>query len=156
RAAINASQNEEAVLRAFRRFRRRQLLRIGINDVIRERPLEEITQEISQVADAAIQVALETAWRTSAARFGEPRTAAGQNARVTVFAFGKLGGQELNYSSDIDLMVIYDSDGETTAARKRISNQEFFDRLVVEMVRLLSAHTDLGQAYRVDLRLRPE
>jgi glutamate-ammonia-ligase adenylyltransferase len=156
RSAIGAAPNEEAVWRAFRRFRRCQLLRIGINDVIRERPLEEITQDISQVADAAIQAAMETAWRTTAGRFGEPKTPTGQSACAAVFAFGKLGGQELNYSSDIDLMMIYDQEGETAGARKRISNQEFFDRLVAEMVRLLSAHTDLGQAYRVDLRLRPE
>jgi glutamate-ammonia-ligase adenylyltransferase len=156
RSAINVAPDDEAVLRAFRRFRRRQLLRIGINDVIRERPLEEITQDISQVADAAIQVALATAWRTTAGRFGDPKTPSGQSACATVFAFGKLGGQELNYSSDIDLMVIYDQEGETADPRKTISNQEFFDRLVAEMVRLLSAHTDLGQAYRVDLRLRPE
>jgi [glutamine synthetase] adenylyltransferase / [glutamine synthetase]-adenylyl-L-tyrosine phosphorylase len=155
-SAINTASNGEAVLRAFPRFRRRQLLRIGINDVIRDRPLEEITQDISQVADAAIQVALETAWQTTASRFGEPRALAGQTACATVFAFGKLGGQELNYSSDIDLMVIYDQEGEAAGPRQRISNQEFFDRLVAEMVRLLSAHTDLGQAYRVDLRLRPE
>jgi glutamate-ammonia-ligase adenylyltransferase len=156
RSAISGAPNEVGVLRAFRRFRRQQLLRIGINDVIRERPLEEITQEISQVADAAIQVALETAWRTTAGRFGEPQTLTGQTACATVFAFGKLGGQELNYSSDIDLMVIYDQEGDTAGHRKRLSNQEFFDRLVAELVRLLSAHTDLGQAYRVDLRLRPE
>jgi glutamate-ammonia-ligase adenylyltransferase len=156
RAAVNAASNEEYVLRALRCFRRRQLLRIGINDVIRERPLEEITGDISQVADIAIQVALETAWRRVARRFGEPKTRNAQTACVTVFAFGKLGGEELNYSSDIDLMVIYDEDGETAGPRKGISNQEFFDRLVAEMVRLLSAHTDLGQAYRVDLRLRPE
>jgi glutamate-ammonia-ligase adenylyltransferase len=156
RSATKAAPSEEAVLRAFRRFRRRQLLRIGINDVIRERNLEEITQDISQVADAAMQVALETAWRTVAGRFGDPKALTGQTACATVFAFGKLGAQELNYSSDIDLMVVYDQEGETAGPRKRISNQEFFDRVVAEMVRLLSAHTDLGQAYRVDLRLRPE
>jgi glutamate-ammonia-ligase adenylyltransferase len=156
RSAISAAGNDADVLRAFRRFRRRQLLRIGINDVIRERSLEEITEDISKVADAAIRVALESASRITAGRFGGPRTETGQIACATVFAFGKLGGQELNYSSDIDLMVIYDQEGETAGPRKRISNQEFFDRVVAEMVRLLSAHTDLGQAYRVDLRLRPE
>src|SRR5262249_3403004 len=98
RGASRAAPNEEAVLGAFRRCRRRQLLRIGINDVIRERPLEEITQDISQVADAAVQVALETAWRTIAGRFGEPKARTDQTACAAVFAFGKLGGQELNYS----------------------------------------------------------
>src|SRR5204862_6178372 len=71
--------------------------------------------------------------------------------------FGKHGGDELNYSSDIDLMFLFDEEGSTRGKRvTNISNGEFFDRVVGEVVRLLSAHTDRGQAYRVDLRLRPE
>src|SRR5439155_6976984 len=71
-------------------------------------------------------------------------------------AFGKLGGEELNYSSDIDLMFVYDRDGETAGRRGGGTNDEFFDRVVKELVRLLTTHTDRGIAYRVDLRLRPE
>src|SRR5205823_14674151 len=82
---------------------------------------------------------------------------AGQPARCVVLAFGKLGGEELNYSSDIDLMFLYDDEGTTRGKRvTSISNDEFYGRVVGEIVRLLSAHTDRGQAYRVDLRLRPE
>ena len=73
-----------------------------------------------------------------------------------MLAFGKLGGDELNYSSDIDLMFVYDHDGETAGRRSGVTNGEFFARVVTEVVRLLSAHTDRGFAYRVDLRLRPE
>ncbi len=73
-----------------------------------------------------------------------------------MLAFGKLGGDELNYSSDIDLMFVYDHDGETTGRRSGVTNSEFFARVVTEVVRLLSTHTDRGFAYRVDLRLRPE
>src|SRR5205814_2348931 len=74
---------------------------------------------------------------------------------VVVLAFGKLGGEELNYSSDIDLMFVYDREG-STRGRRSLSNDEFYARAVGEVVRLLSAHTAHGQAYRVDLRLRPE
>src|SRR5207245_5181050 len=74
---------------------------------------------------------------------------------VVVLAFGKLGGEELNYSSDIDLIFIYDQEGATNG-RRSISNDEFYARAVGEVVRLLSARTAYGQAYRVDLRLRPE
>src|SRR5207237_755017 len=84
-----------------------------------------------------------------------PRPAAGDPARGVVLAFGKLGGEELNYSSDIDLMFVYDAEGETRG-RRPIGNEDFFGRVVTELVRLLSAFTDRGQAYRVDLRLRPE
>jgi glutamate-ammonia-ligase adenylyltransferase len=80
----------------------------------------------------------------------------GTPAKVTALAFGKLGGDELNYSSDIDLMFVYDHDGETSGRRTGMSNAEFFARVIQEVVRLLQTPTDRGFAYRVDLRLRPE
>jgi glutamate-ammonia-ligase adenylyltransferase len=157
RAAVAAATDDAGVLRAFRRFRQEQTLRIGTNDIIRDRPLEEITQDLSRVADAALEVALDTAWRCVARRFGGPHTADGPPARCAVLAFGKLGGEELNYSSDIDLMFVYDDEGETRGGRAAgVGNDEFFARVTGEVVRLLSAHTEDGQAYRVDLRLRPE
>jgi glutamate-ammonia-ligase adenylyltransferase len=156
-AEVDAAFEDSAVLYAFRRFRQRQTLRIGTNDIIRDRPLEEITRDISRVADAALEVALATALRQMSNRFGQPHTSAGQPARCVILAFGKLGGDELNYSSDIDLMFLYDEEGATRGRRiSSISNEEFFGRVLSEVVRLLSAHTDQGQAYRIDLRLRPE
>ena len=157
RAEVDAAFESSAILRAFRRFRQRQVLRIGTNDIIRDRPLEEITRDISRVADTALEVALATALRLVGNRFGEPYTSAGQPAHAVILAFGKLGGEELNYSSDIDLMFVYDDDGTTRGHQTvSISNEEFFRRVTSEVVRLLSAHTEEGQAYRVDLRLRPE
>ncbi len=152
---VDASGDDAGALRAFRRFRDRHTLRIGIGDVIRDRPLEEITRELARLADASIEVALQHALRTVGARFGNPTTSTGQPATLTALAFGKLGGDELNYSSDIDLMFVYDADGETNR-RSGVSNAEFFGRAIGELVRLLSSHTDRGFAYRVDLRLRPE
>ncbi len=154
---VDAAFEDSAVLRAFRRFRQRQLLRIGSNDIIRDRPLEEITRDISRVADTALEVALATALRHVGNRLGEPITTAGQPARCVILAFGKLGGKELNYSSDIDLMFLYDQEGATRGTRlSSVGNDDFFARVTTEVVRLLSAHTDRGLAYRVDLRLRPE
>lgn len=156
-AEVSAAFEDSAVLQAFRRYRQRQTLRIGTNDIIRERPLEEITRDIARVADAALEVALATALRTVGNRFGEPFSTDGEPARCTILAFGKLGGEELNYSSDIDLMFLYDEEGATRGKRvTHVSNDEFFGRVLTEVVRLLSVHTDRGQAYRVDLRLRPE
>jgi glutamate-ammonia-ligase adenylyltransferase len=154
---VDAAFEDSAVLRTFRRFRQRQTLRIGTNDIIRDRPLEEITRDLSRVADAALEVALEVALRQVSHRFGQPYTTSTQPARCVILAFGKHGGEELNYSSDIDLMFLYDEEGTTRGRRvTSISNQEFYGRVVSEVVRLLSAHTDRGQAYRIDLRLRPE
>src|SRR5207237_10304565 len=108
RSEVEAAFEDSSVLRAFRRFRQRQVLRIGTNDIIRDRPLEEITRDISRVADAALEVALATALRHVGKRFGLPYTTSGQPARCVILAFGKHGGEELNYSSDIDLMFLYD------------------------------------------------
>ncbi len=156
-ADVAAAFEDSAVLRAFRRFRQRQVLRVGTNDVIRERPLEEITRDLSRVADAALEVALATALANVGRRFGRPHTEDDEPARCAVLAFGKHGGEELNYSSDIDLMFLYDAEGATRGQRiTSIDNGEFYGRVVGEVVRLISAHTDRGQAYRVDLRLRPE
>lgn len=157
RSEVDAAFDDAGVLRAIRRFRHLQMLRIGVNDLIRERSLEEVTRDLSRLADASIEVALQTAIRTVGRKFGLPTTAAGTPARIAVIGFGKLGGDELNYSSDIDLMFIYDADGQTSSKRVgSVANAEFFARVVTEVVRLLSSHTDRGFAYRVDLRLRPE
>lgn len=157
RAEVDAAREDAAVLRAFRRFRHRQLLRIGTNDIIRDRPLEEVTRDISRVAEAALDVAFATANRHVSNRFGEPFTSDDRPITSVVLAFGKLGGEELNYSSDIDLMFVYSEEGQTRGKRiTPVSTDEYFSRVVGELVRLLAAHTDRGQAYRVDLRLRPE
>ncbi|MBA4191542.1 MAG: bifunctional [glutamate--ammonia ligase]-adenylyl-L-tyrosine phosphorylase/[glutamate--ammonia-ligase] adenylyltransferase [Planctomycetaceae bacterium] len=156
RGEVDACGDEPAVLRAFRRFRNRHTLRIGINDVIRDRPLEEVTRELARVADSSIEVALQHAMRTVGSRFGTPTGPEGEAAQITALAFGKLGGDELNYSSDIDLMFVYDHDGETVGRRTGVSNGEFFTRVVQDVVRILHTPTDRGFAYRVDLRLRPE
>ena len=72
-----------------------------------------------------------------------------------MLALGKLGGLELNYSSDIDLVFMYEQDGQTDA-RRTVTNEEFFERLAKDLIRLLTETTDLGSTYRVDMRLRPE
>ncbi|MCZ2344207.1 MAG: bifunctional [glutamate--ammonia ligase]-adenylyl-L-tyrosine phosphorylase/[glutamate--ammonia-ligase] adenylyltransferase [Bacteroidales bacterium] len=157
RQEIETALDDSGVLRAFRRFRQLQMIRVGVNDIIRDRPLEEITRDLARVADASVEIALQTALRTAIRKYGTPLTTTGIPTRVTVLAFGKLGGDELNYSSDIDLMVVYDCDGYTTGNRSaRITNAQFFGRVVTEIIRLLSSHAEGGFAYRVDLRLRPE
>lgn len=148
---------EEKQKPAIRRFRLRETLRIGHEDIVRERPLELITTDISSLAEACVEVAVEVALRQATVRFGRPRTESGAVARFAVLALGKLGGGELNYSSDIDLVFLYDFNGMTEGGETApVSCAECFARAAGQAVRLLSDHTEMGPAYRVDMRLRPE
>jgi len=139
----------------LRRFRLRETLRIGYNDIVRGFPLEVTTADISHLADACVEAAVRLARIGFERRYGTPIRSGARPARFTVLGLGKLGGVELNYSSDIDLIFLYDEDGATSGVRS-ITNAEFFARMSAEIVRLLSDHTALGMAYRVDMRLRPE
>lgn len=154
-AEVEALDDEAAVMSAIRDYKRRETLRISYGDLIRGQRLETVTAQISYLADALVEAAQVFARRRLAEKRGLPRSPDGQPARFVVLAMGKLGGVELNYSSDIDLIFLYDSEGKTDGQRV-VTNGEFFDRLARDLVRLLTEPTHLGQAYRVDLRLRPE
>ncbi|HLH38320.1 MAG TPA: hypothetical protein VKX39_04160 [Bryobacteraceae bacterium] len=131
------------------RFRRRQLLRIVARDILGLATLPEITAELSALADAIVETALERILADLERRYGRP------GAAFSVIALGKLGGMELNYSSDIDLMFLYSANGET-AAPHPVTHKEFFQRAANELTALLSTYTPEGLCYRVDLRLRPD
>jgi glutamate-ammonia-ligase adenylyltransferase len=154
-AEIDALEHEAAVLRALRRFKRRETLRIAYGDIVRGRSLRAVAMQISFLADALLEAALRAARRKYSALRGTPRTRDGEPARFVVLALGKLGGLELNYSSDVDLMFICEGDGRTDGQRP-VSNVEYFELVGRELVRLLTEKTELGGVYRVDMRLRPE
>jgi glutamate-ammonia-ligase adenylyltransferase len=140
---------------ALARFRRREMLRILLRDVRGLAPLPEVAGELSTLADAVLEVAYRRIRASLEARFGVPRDGEGRACGFSVLAMGKLGGEELNYSSDIDLMFVYAAAGETDAPEP-VSNQEFFRKLAHQYTELLSSYTAEGMCYRVDLRLRPE
>jgi [glutamine synthetase] adenylyltransferase / [glutamine synthetase]-adenylyl-L-tyrosine phosphorylase len=154
-AELQATDDDPARRLLLRRFRHREALRIGHNDVIRGAPLEVTTLDLSHLADACVEAACRVARAHAVARHGEPLGPDGRAARFVVLALGKLGGEELNYSSDIDLIFLYDAEGQTAGPRA-VTHAEFFARLGGEVVRFLSDHSALGPAYRVDMRLRPE
>ena len=154
-AEISALEHEQTVLRSLRRFKRRETLRIAYGDIIRDQSLQTVTAKISYLADAILEGALRAAWRKLRGQRGDPIGPDGNTARFVVLGMGKLGGCELNYSSDIDLIFLYDGEGKTDGPRP-VNNHEFFEHLARELVRLLSETTELGMAYRVDLRLRPD
>jgi glutamate-ammonia-ligase adenylyltransferase len=154
RADVEAVTDPDDVMRALRRFKRRQTLRIAYGDIIGGQRLETVVAQISHVADAIVDAAVWSAVARLEAHRGVPRGPGGERATLAAIALGKLGGAELNYSSDIDLVFVYSLDGRAEGP-KPCTNQEFFERAVQEAVRLIGEATDLGSAYRVDLRLRP-
>ncbi len=140
------------------RFKRREYVRIMLRDVLAIATLAETTAEISALADVLIEEALREVESQLQHRFGTPRRldAAGRVAdcRFAILSLGKLGGNELNYSSDIDLLFLYEGGEEPAGAA--ISNREYFIRLAQQTTELLSRHTREGPVFRIDLRLRPQ
>jgi len=156
RAALAAaSADDEAALKArLRRLRQRVLLRVMARDLGALADLAEVCGTMSDLAEESIATAL--AWTDTqlAREFGRPRGAAGAPQDLVVVAMGKLGGRELNVSSDIDLVFLYPEEGETDGAR-RLSNHEYFVRAGRKLISLLADVTEDGFAFRVDMRLRP-
>jgi glutamate-ammonia-ligase adenylyltransferase len=139
----------------FARFRRRQLLRILLRDVLGAATLSNVTEELSNLADAILDVAYRRIRSELVAHHGEPREEDGSLCGFSVISLGKLGGKELNYSSDIDLMFVYGGNGETDGPAV-LTNKEFYKKVANQYTALLSSYTAEGQCYRVDLRLRPD
>jgi len=139
---------------ALRRWRMREMVRIAWRDLAGWAGLDETLGELSTFADAAIQAAYHRARQGLVARYGEPRSPHGQSQPLIVIGMGKLGGGELNFSSDVDLVLLFPEHGETDGARP-IENEEFFTRLGQALIRLLEAPTHEGFVFRVDMRLRP-
>jgi [glutamine synthetase] adenylyltransferase / [glutamine synthetase]-adenylyl-L-tyrosine phosphorylase len=154
-ADVRTLTNHADVSAALRRFKRRELLRIAYGDIVRGQPVATVARQLSYLADAIVEAALDYTWRHMEELYGQPLRGDMERCRFVVLALGKLGGLELNYSSDIDLVFLYEQDGQTDA-RRIVTNQEFFERLSKDLVRLLTETTELGSTYRVDMRLRPE
>jgi [glutamine synthetase] adenylyltransferase / [glutamine synthetase]-adenylyl-L-tyrosine phosphorylase len=138
----------------LRRWRRREMLRIAWRDIVAAASVPETLRDVSVLADGCIRAAAEAARRHLAGTFGVPRTTAGDPSELVVLGMGKLGGRELNFSSDVDLVFLFEGAGETDGARS-IDNQDYFTRLGRELIRLLDARTEDGFVFRVDMRLRP-
>lgn len=133
-----------------RRFRRRETLRIGARDLVGRATVEETTLELSNLADVCLQAVFDIASDMLAKQF---KLATDAVRRFAVIGMGKLGGQELNYSSDVDVIFVYDEDGALTPS---LSRQDFATKLAEEIVRAVGRQTDEGTIFRIDLRLRPE
>ncbi|MBS1792676.1 MAG: hypothetical protein JSS81_02410 [Acidobacteria bacterium] len=159
RFSLMNSTVEPQVLLA--RFRRRELLRIFLHDLRGLTNIAEITEEISNLADAILEYALRLARQELDNRFGPPLETdpkgRAKTAGFCVVSLGKLGSKELNYASDIDLLFLYSADGKTSGrgAKGEVTNREYFVKLAEFVTKLVGRQTGEGAAYRVDLRLRP-
>ena len=145
------------------RFKRRNYLRIVLKDVLRLSTLGETTLELSALADVILSDAYLFCHRELEKRYGRPqyRDAQGRIVRAgfSIVSLGKLGGNELNYNSDIDLLFLYSHDGETAGGNEResvITNKEYYVHLAHAITRTITQATSQGEVFRVDLRLRPE
>ena len=155
-ALVPPTQSEPGALAALRIFRHREMLRILWRDHAQLASLEEAFEALSQLADCSIRAALSMATATLKEKYGTPcGTDSGQPQSLVVLGMGKLGGNELNFSSDIDLIFAYPEAGHTQGGRQELDNQAYFIRLGQMVIRLLDAVTEDGFAFRVDMRLRP-
>ena len=149
------SDSEESLMQGLRRIRSRESVRIAWRSIAGWADLAEVMATMSELADACVEKALRHLYRLQCERFGTPLAKVdGNPVGMTVLGLGKLGGRELNFSSDIDLIFAYSEAGETDHP-KPISNHEFFLKLARSLIGALETPTADGHVFRVDMRLRP-
>jgi len=153
-AQVGAAQSVEQALYLLREWRRREMVRIAWRDIAGNAAVAETLQAVSDLADATIRAAVTSAQLHLRPIFGEPQRLNPTQSPFVVLAMGKLGGRELNFSSDIDLIFLSTEAGETAGPRI-VDNEEYFNRLGREVIRLLDARNADGFVFRVDMRLRP-
>lgn len=141
----------EKRLDGLKRFYRREILRAGTRDILGEADLSTVTRELSDLADVLVDGTVRIAQTQLAERYGEP-----PRTPFAVIGLGKLGGGELNYSSDIDILFVYGDEGSFPHGRRKITHHEYFNALAEKVVQNLSQPSNEGHLYRVDTRLRPE
>ncbi len=143
---------------ALRRFHGRELLRIGTAEILGCKEVSQVGRELSELADVTVEAVLDHQARSLHRSHGRPSTERGRPSPFCVVGLGKYGGLELNFSSDIDLLFLYEEDGTVVDSRgvQGIANGVFFDRLAEGLIQVLTEVTPEGFLYRVDMRLRPE
>ncbi|HMU63144.1 MAG: bifunctional [glutamate--ammonia ligase]-adenylyl-L-tyrosine phosphorylase/[glutamate--ammonia-ligase] adenylyltransferase [Nitrosomonas sp.] len=156
-ACVASALNEAGLNAALRKLRKRVMLRLAARDLAGLADLPEVMMTMTQLAEVTIQFALKhhQIWMSHPEHYGEPIGEKSASPRqLLVIAMGKLGGGELNVSSDVDLIFLYPEEGETNG-KKSISNHEFFTRLGRKLIASLNDYTIDGYVFRVDMRLRP-
>jgi glutamate-ammonia-ligase adenylyltransferase len=155
-----AAEDQERRLDSLRNFQQAALFRIAVADLSGILPLMKVSDRLTETAELVLQAALDQGWAELSARHGRPRCRDGgplRDAEFAIVAYGKLGGLELGYGSDLDLVFLHDSAGEAqqTDGEKPLENAVFFARLARRIISIATMLTPAGQLYDVDTRLQP-
>jgi glutamate-ammonia-ligase adenylyltransferase len=148
----------EQAMDVMRQFKQASVLRVAAADVVEAVPLMEVSNLLTDIAEVILEAVLEQAWVDMVARHGYPSCAKSDDQKgFAVLAYGKLGGFELGYGSDLDLVFVHNSDSSNamTDGAKPVADAVFFARLGQRMIHIMTAHTPAGILYEVDMRLRP-
>ena len=155
-AIANEEQDESQFMADLRLARQRLMLYLGFRDLNGLADLDEVTHSLSSFAELTVSLSIAYIRGDLQRRFGLPwSTSTNAEMPLMVVGMGKLGGRELNLSSDIDLIFLYEHEGETQGGPKSLSNHEWFTRMGKRLIKLLSEHDANGFVFRVDMRLRP-
>ncbi len=150
-----APDDLEAQMEALRYFKASHVLRVAASELVGRLPLMQVSDKLTWIAEVIIEQVLAVAWADLTKKYGAPQRER-EGYGFTVFGYGKLGGLELGYGSDLDLVFISDSaDQGMTDGERSIDNTVFYTRLGQRMIHILETRTNLGQLYEVDMRLRP-
>ncbi|MDC0610665.1 bifunctional [glutamate--ammonia ligase]-adenylyl-L-tyrosine phosphorylase/[glutamate--ammonia-ligase] adenylyltransferase [Vibrio sp.] len=155
REHLDKCHDENSGYKILRHYRNREMVYIAWRDFISDWSITESFSHLSHLAEAMIFETYAWQYRLCCLDYGTPCNANGEPQPMLIIGMGKLGGGELNFSSDIDLIFTYPENGETQGARRSIANPVFFTRLGQRIIRSLEQHTAEGFCYRVDMRLRP-
>lgn len=153
-AEVLAQPNYDSVLRTVRIIRNREMVRIAWRDLTGMAELTETLRTTSDLADGLVEAAYQWSYAELTAKHGIPRSRSGEQQQMVIIGMGKLGGQELNFSSDIDMIFAFPEAGGTDGKRD-LDNQTFFTRVGQRIIGILGQTTADGLVYRVDMRLRP-
>ncbi|MFD1806489.1 bifunctional [glutamate--ammonia ligase]-adenylyl-L-tyrosine phosphorylase/[glutamate--ammonia-ligase] adenylyltransferase [Pasteurella oralis] len=152
---LTQTHSEEQLYKVLRQFRNQEMAKLSFCQSLNLGTVEDIFLRLSQLAESLIIAARDWLYVRACEEMGTPMDEQGQPQQLYILGMGKLGGFELNFSSDIDLIFTYPANGETIGARKRVENAKFFTRLGQRLISALDQYTVDGFVYRTDMRLRP-
>ncbi|MFQ1046663.1 bifunctional [glutamate--ammonia ligase]-adenylyl-L-tyrosine phosphorylase/[glutamate--ammonia-ligase] adenylyltransferase [Avibacterium paragallinarum] len=149
--------DEEQFIDALRQFKQSTLLRVAAADILGALPVMKVSDHLTYLAEAIIDAVVNLAWQQVSARFGVPEFLAPNEKGFLVVGYGKLGGLELGYKSDLDLVFLFDGTqtGQTVGGKKVIDSNQFYLKLAQKVISIFSMNTNAGILYEVDIRLRP-
>ncbi|MFC0322372.1 bifunctional [glutamate--ammonia ligase]-adenylyl-L-tyrosine phosphorylase/[glutamate--ammonia-ligase] adenylyltransferase [Gallibacterium melopsittaci] len=152
---LSSITDENVLYQVLRQFRHQEMAKLSFCQSLNLASVEQIFRQLSALAEAIIVVTKDWLYQKLCSELGTPTNAEGEAQQLIILGMGKLGGRELNFSSDIDLIFTYPDHGETVGARRSIDNGQFFVRLGQRFIKALEQQTIDGFVYRVDMRLRP-